>query len=126
MVDVGWLFLNDEILVGKIKSSSSEGILVTLGFFDDILIRPECMPQHTLFNDQEQVWIWNYKIDDQTNPYYMDIGHDIRVRVEKEVFVDTTPSLSKAEAASSIPTNSVPYTILATIAQPGLGILSWW
>ena len=58
----------DEILVGKIKSSSSEGILVTLGFFDDILIRPECMPQHTLFNDQEQVWIWNYKM-----PFFLSV-----------------------------------------------------
>ncbi|KAI4901239.1 hypothetical protein NFI96_017760 [Prochilodus magdalenae] len=35
----------DEILVGKIKYCSQEGVYVTLGFFDDILIPPESLQQ---------------------------------------------------------------------------------
>lgn len=32
-----------EVLEGKVRSSSEEGIHVSLGFFDDILIPPSCM-----------------------------------------------------------------------------------
>ncbi|KAH9365379.1 hypothetical protein HPB48_011409 [Haemaphysalis longicornis] len=31
----------DEVLVGKIRSSSQEGVFVSMGFFDDILITPD-------------------------------------------------------------------------------------
>nr|XP_040133383.1 DNA-directed RNA polymerase III subunit RPC8 isoform X1 [Ictidomys tridecemlineatus] len=35
----------DEILIGKIKGCSPEGVHVSLGFFDDILIPPESLQQ---------------------------------------------------------------------------------
>ncbi|PIO31602.1 hypothetical protein AB205_0102750, partial [Aquarana catesbeiana] len=35
----------DEILMGKIKGCSPEGVHVSLGFFDDIVIPPESLQQ---------------------------------------------------------------------------------
>jgi DNA-directed RNA polymerase III subunit RPC8 len=42
---------------------------VSLGFFDDILIPPEAMKPSTVFNEAEQVWVWNY----QGNDLYIDL-----------------------------------------------------
>ena len=45
----------EEILVGKIKSSTHDGITVSLGFFDDVLIPPEALPDPCRFEENEQV-----------------------------------------------------------------------
>uniref|UniRef100_G1SSQ2 DNA-directed RNA polymerase subunit n=1 Tax=Oryctolagus cuniculus TaxID=9986 RepID=G1SSQ2_RABIT len=46
----------DEILIGTIKGCSPEGVHVSLGFFDDILIPPESLQQPAKFDEAEQVW----------------------------------------------------------------------
>jgi DNA-directed RNA polymerase III subunit RPC8 len=46
----------DEILVGRIKScTAGEGVAVTLGFFDDIIIPPEALQHPYRFDENEQV-----------------------------------------------------------------------
>lgn len=66
---------------------------VTLGFFDDILITPECLQYPSKFDEREQIWIWEYKgeEEDQVHEMYMDKGEKIKFRVTGEVFNDTTP-----------------------------------
>ncbi|CAF87239.1 unnamed protein product, partial [Tetraodon nigroviridis] len=44
----------EEILIGKIKYCSQEGVHVTMGFFDDILIPPESLQQPAKFDEAEQ------------------------------------------------------------------------
>ncbi|XP_041093844.1 DNA-directed RNA polymerase III subunit RPC8 [Polyodon spathula] len=82
----------DEILVGKIKGCSQEGVYVSLGFFDDILIPPESLQQPAKFDDSEQVWVWEYETEEGAHDLYMDPGEEVRFRVVDEVFVDTSPS----------------------------------
>ncbi|XP_077476166.1 DNA-directed RNA polymerase III subunit RPC8 [Stigmatopora argus] len=132
----------DEILVGKIKYCSQEGVHVTMGFFDDILIPPESLQQPTKFDEAEQVWLWEYETDEGAHDLYMDQGEEIRFRVSDELFLDTSPTGPKIEetapaqpgqsAAAAAPaqdTNekkNAPYTLIGTISEPGLGLLSWW
>uniref|UniRef100_A0A3Q3RVD3 DNA-directed RNA polymerase subunit n=1 Tax=Mastacembelus armatus TaxID=205130 RepID=A0A3Q3RVD3_9TELE len=82
----------DEILIGKIKYCSQEGVHVTMGFFDDILIPPESLQQPAKFDEAEQVWLWEYETDEGAHDLYMDQGEEIRFRVTDEVFVDTSPT----------------------------------
>ncbi|XP_077590068.1 DNA-directed RNA polymerase III subunit RPC8 [Stigmatopora nigra] len=134
----------DEILVGKIKYCSQEGVHVTMGFFDDILIPPESLQQPTKFDEAEQVWLWEYETDEGAHDLYMDQGEEIRFRVSDELFLDTSPtgpkidetppaqpgqSAAAAAAAPAQDTNEkkfAPYTLIGTISEPGLGLLSWW
>ncbi|XP_049602090.1 DNA-directed RNA polymerase III subunit RPC8 [Syngnathus scovelli] len=129
----------DEILVGKIKYCSQEGVHVTMGFFDDILIPPESLQQPTKFDEAEQVWLWEYETDEGAHDLYMDKGEEIRFRVADEIFVDTSPTgptTDDAPAQPGQPTppptqetsekKEAPYTIIGTICEPGLGLLSWW
>uniref|UniRef100_A0AC11CV94 RNA polymerase III subunit H n=2 Tax=Ovis aries TaxID=9940 RepID=A0AC11CV94_SHEEP len=120
----------DEILIGKIKGCSPEGVHVSLGFFDDILIPPESLQQPAKFDEAEQVWVWEYETEEGAHDLYMDIGEEVRFRVVDESFVDTSPTgPSSAEATSSseeLPKKAAPYTLMGSISEPGLGLLSWW
>uniref|UniRef100_A0A3P8V8K9 DNA-directed RNA polymerase subunit n=1 Tax=Cynoglossus semilaevis TaxID=244447 RepID=A0A3P8V8K9_CYNSE len=131
----------DEILVGKIKYCSQEGVHVTMGFFDDILIPPESLQQPAKFDEAEQVWLWEYETDEGAHDLYMDQGEEIRFRVTDEVFIDTSPSgpatastdaaaqpgqSTQPSAEESVEKKEAPYTLIGTICEPGLGLLSWW
>ncbi|XP_061425951.1 DNA-directed RNA polymerase III subunit RPC8 [Lethenteron reissneri] len=133
----------DEIIIGKIKCCSQEGVQVSLGFFDDIRIPPESLQQPSKFDDGEQVWVWEYETEEGTHDLFMDVGEDVRFRVMDETFVDTTPSGPEAAAdgtaaaatsgsgAASVPAEDfqkkqAPYSLTASISEPGLGLLSWW
>ncbi|XP_072530648.1 DNA-directed RNA polymerase III subunit RPC8 isoform X1 [Salminus brasiliensis] len=135
----------DEILVGKIKYCSQEGVHVSLGFFDDIVIPPESLQQPAKFDEAEQVWVWEYETDEGAHDLYMDQGEEIRFRVVDELFLDTSPTgpstdpeapaNSKNPGAAPAPAAATddgaqkkesPYTLMASISEPGLGLLSWW
>eukprot|EP00064_Thunnus_orientalis_P002784 superscaffoldBa00000213_g2792 len=100
-----------------------------------------CVSVCSLSDEAEQVWLWEYETDEGAHDLYMDQGEEIRFRVTDEVFVDTSPT-GPAAAAPSTPAQpgqstappaevsgekkEAPYTLIGTICDPGLGLLSWW
>uniref|UniRef100_A0A8B9I2V2 DNA-directed RNA polymerase subunit n=1 Tax=Anser brachyrhynchus TaxID=132585 RepID=A0A8B9I2V2_9AVES len=120
----------DEILIGEIKSCSQDGVhgklqVRTLG-------TEELQTLGVASDEAEQVWVWEYETEEGAHDLYMDIGEEIRFRVVDETFVDTSPTgPSSAEASTSSATEEVqkkeaPYTLVGSISEPGLGLLSWW
>lgn len=122
----------DEIVVGKIRSSSKDGITVTLGFFDDILIPATKLQHPSRFIESEQTWAWQYETDDEMHDLVMDIGEEIRFRVVQEIFEDTAPKEMPngngpvGQTTTTDDDKKVPYTIIGSISEPGLGLKSWW
>lgn len=122
----------DEILVGKIKSCSKEGVNVSLGFFDDIIITSDSLQHPTRFDENEQLWAWEYEVEDSKHDLFMDIGEEIRFRVVDQTFIDTTPTgpdgskLDQSQDSSDPEAKKSPFTITGSITEPGLGLLSWW
>jgi DNA-directed RNA polymerase III subunit RPC8 len=41
--------------VGRIKSCTKEGVYISLGFFDDILLPPEALQHPSKFDENDQV-----------------------------------------------------------------------
>ncbi|CAO3643794.1 unnamed protein product [Cunninghamella blakesleeana] len=127
-----------EILTGRIKSCSPQGIRVSMGFFDDIHIPGATLQTNSEFDPAEQVWVWKY----EGQKMYMDIDEPIRFRVLRETFTDTTPtnhpssntpgrrqSVADLTASNDLIANSTkipPYALTCTIQEDGLGLLSWW
>ncbi|KAI8333574.1 DNA-directed RNA polymerase III subunit RPC8-like protein [Chlamydoabsidia padenii] len=128
-----------EVLIGRIKSCSPNGVRVTMGFFDDIHIPGATLQIGSEFDPAEQVWVWNY----DGEKMYMDIDEPIRFRVLREIFTDTTPthhtpgnnatgrrqSVADVSASNDLAANSTkipPYALTCTIQEDGLGLLSWW
>ncbi|XP_062508746.1 DNA-directed RNA polymerase III subunit RPC8-like [Corticium candelabrum] len=121
----------DEVIVGKVRSSSPEGVNVSLGFFDDILIPADSLQHPSRFDQSEQVWIWEYQTEDGCHDLYMDVRKGIRFRVAEEIFVDVSPSAPEANEAAEKEkrereSRQSPYTIIGSVSGPGLGLLEWW
>ncbi|CAL1286482.1 unnamed protein product [Larinioides sclopetarius] len=121
-------FMN-EVLVGKIRSCSREGVHVSLGFFDDILIPKDDLQQPSRFDEKEQLWVWVFNSEEsgQSHDLFMDRDEPIRFRVLEGTFVDTTPTSPENENTESEEKDRrIPYYLAGTINEPGLGLLSWW
>jgi len=111
-----------EILCGTLKSSSKEGLIVSLGFFDSIIIPPQQFNEQSHFNEIDQSWTWHYEDDGQTHALLLEIGEQLRFRVHSEVFIDVSPH----GPANVIKSTEVPYTIVGSISESGLGLIKWW
>lgn len=103
----------EEIIIGKIRSCSQEGVHVTLGFFDDILIPPTALQHPSKFNETEQAWVWEYDTGDgQRHDLFMDAGETIKFRVTAEIFVETCPNAPNSTPEVGENTeNKVPYSL---------------
>ena len=53
---------------------SNRNFIVTLGFFDDVQIPASYLQHPSKFNEDEQLWIWEYEAGGQKHQLYMDIG----------------------------------------------------
>ncbi|XP_026731667.1 DNA-directed RNA polymerase III subunit RPC8 [Trichoplusia ni] len=116
----------EEILIGKIKNCSREGVHVTLGFFDDILIPVNALQHPSRFDETDQAWVWEYpKEDGEKHDLFMDSGESIRFRVTSEAFEESLPSGPPGSECTTVQTVA-PYRIIGGINEPGLGLLSWW
>uniref|UniRef100_A0A2M4BXX3 DNA-directed RNA polymerase III subunit RPC8 n=1 Tax=Anopheles marajoara TaxID=58244 RepID=A0A2M4BXX3_9DIPT len=135
-----------DVITGKIRSCSREGVHITLGFFDDILIPPSALQHPSRYEETEQAWVWEYPLEDgNTHDLYMDIGESIKFRVSGEVFEESSPigppdqEVPSGSGGSGAGTgggpgsanpaqesNKTPYRIVAAINESGLGLLSWW
>jgi len=140
----------EEVLVGRIKSCTPTGVNVSLGFFDDILIPFSALQHPHRFDENEQVWVWEYPTGDEDNGHhdlFMDPGEEIRFRITEEIFTDTSPnekpSSSKNERSKTPGTSKegqpgvtdidldneekkIPMQLIGSANEPGLGLLSWW
>ncbi|ORX55784.1 hypothetical protein DM01DRAFT_1321129 [Hesseltinella vesiculosa] len=127
-----------EVLTGKIKSCSPQGIRVSMEFFDDIHLPKETLLDGTSFDPAEQIFVWNY----EGEKLFMDIDERIRFKVLAENFADATPSVhpstsaagrrqsvADTTASNDLVANSTkipPYALTGTLQQDGLGLCSWW
>ncbi|XP_060836660.1 DNA-directed RNA polymerase III subunit RPC8 [Rhopalosiphum padi] len=119
----------EEILIGKVKSSSSDGAVLTTGFFEDIFVPAANMQNPSRFDVKDKVWVWEYDNCGDTVELHMDIGETVRFRVVSEQFIDTHPGvdsglLDTGEIATS--KSKSPYSIVGTVREPGLGVIGWW
>ncbi|KAI9197086.1 RNA polymerase III subunit Rpc25-domain-containing protein [Polychytrium aggregatum] len=116
-----------EIIDGKVANSSPEGIKVSLEFFDDIIVPPFLLPETSHFDKAEGHWVWNY----EGNEMPIEKDEPIRIRVEREIFVDAGPVKEAKRDEASRPDDdeanrTAPYTLACSIRDFGLGLLSWW
>ncbi|KAI6236623.1 hypothetical protein M3Y95_00177400 [Aphelenchoides besseyi] len=114
-----------EILQGTIASCGSDGIRVSMSFFCDIHITPDKLPKVSKFDENEQLWYWEYVVasedEEDAKPqmikFFMEPGKVIRFRVIDYKFRSVEPGSPKDVKV---------YEIIASISETGLGCLSWW
>ncbi|KAI9363046.1 RNA polymerase III subunit Rpc25-domain-containing protein [Zopfochytrium polystomum] len=121
-----------EILVGRVANSSTDGLRITMDFFDDIIVPEQAMKEGITFDKAKGMWVWNYEDEDDPSSsavFPMTKGEPIKFKVEGETFVDVPPpppSNLPPEAAPLVENIIAPYSLTCSIIDDGLGLLSWW
>ncbi|EOR00222.1 hypothetical protein E3P92_02914 [Wallemia ichthyophaga] len=122
-----------EILLAKVKSTNQHGIIASIDFFDDIWIPKNQLPEISEFDSAENTFFWLAGWEDG-DPFtsspeqraYIDIGEQIRIRVEAEHFENVYPTPKKKQLDDQEEAVPTAYRLTASIDGQGLGIVSWW
>lgn len=79
--------------------------------------------------EKEQLWVWEY-VDEETQQKHdmmMEVGEAIRFKIKAETFKDTSPAgPSRPETVTDDRNKKIAYSLSATCAESGLGLVSWW
>lgn len=144
-----------EILLGRIGAAGPWGMKSTvpstsicglelttsvqLDFFDEIIVSPDMLFEGSVLyeciaGDQrylltcfgsdhhEQHWIWY----NDGNKFEFEKYLWVRVRVEDEIWHDTSPTAPHNSQEATASERKSPYRIVASMQQAGLGVVSWW
>lgn len=120
-----------EVICGTLRSSSKEGLNISLGFFDSIVIPPHQLNEPSHFNEIDQTWTWNYEDEGESHVLMLEIGEQVRFRVHSEQFTDVSPhgptnAGGTQLAQSDFEKKEIPYVIVGSICESGLGLVKWW
>ncbi|CAB3397300.1 unnamed protein product [Caenorhabditis bovis] len=113
----------DEVIEGKVIGSSKLGLTLSLEFFEDIFVPAEKLPEPHVFEEDGQVWYWEYPTEDGEPPakLYMDPGKVVRFKTIDVIFKDLKPDLTAEELK-----NEKSMEVIGTMAGTGLGCVGWW
>ncbi|GAV80466.1 SHS2_Rpb7-N domain-containing protein/RNA_pol_Rbc25 domain-containing protein [Cephalotus follicularis] len=108
-----------EIITAKLKESDTDGLHLSLGFFDDIHVPVHLLPSPSRFEPSPDTrykvrWIWEYG-----DEFIIDGRDKIKFRVQSVKYPPMPDELEQLKAFS-------PMVITGTIDYDGLGPVSWW
>ncbi|XP_057963732.1 uncharacterized protein LOC131154918 [Malania oleifera] len=111
-----------EVIAAKLKESDADGLHLSLGFFDDIHVPAHLMPKPSRFgpcpeNEGSKLWMWEY---DEGQTLFIDGEDEIRFRVQSVKY----PPIPIEQSEGSKP--FAPMVVTGSIAEEGLGPISWW
>ena len=66
-----------------------------------------------------KIFVWTFF-------FFINSGEPIRFRVTAETFEETSPVGPENSSDGDSVETKVPYSLTASINEPGLGLMSWW
>ena len=139
----------NELLIGRVHSSTPMGLQVSIGFFQDVTIPVNQLRAPGVYDERLRTWVWQYRDDnDKAINYPYQADELICLRVKSVQFTDSLDSslsaarraqaLSASNKAVKIPTGQAvagavhlpqdqpPMLVVGSVEEDGLGLLSWW
>lgn len=115
-----------ETIVGDLRSCDKNGLKLSLGFFDDVIIPEHSLQDPSFFDDSEKLWVWKF----DGNDMYMELNDPVRFRVRSVRFNQkpTPLQLQNGDDAllGTVAKPFAPMEVIGDINGDGLGMLSWW
>lgn len=112
--------LKGELLQGEIVASDNQGLQISVGFFDQIHLPPHLLHPHCSFLDELSVWQTDLKSESATRWTYA-VGSKVLFRVKQVTFA----SSGEKKESNSLQ-SSHPMSVIASVSEPGLGVIGWW
>ncbi|KAJ4287185.1 DNA-directed RNA polymerase III complex subunit Rpc25 [Kalmusia sp. IMI 367209] len=111
-----------EILHGRIKSANEAGMVIDLDFTYEVFVPGANLFEQCHYDHGENVWVWK-----PSDEFFFDKGEPVLFRVEQEEWFDQKPTIvRKDEFGNVIENRSVPWRIIGSMNQSGLGPCMWW
>ncbi|KAF2800010.1 hypothetical protein K505DRAFT_320749 [Melanomma pulvis-pyrius CBS 109.77] len=112
-----------EILQGRIKSSSEEGIVLELDFTSEVFVPHQNLHTPSVFSRAENTWVWN----SDGFEMFFDKTEPVLFRVEQEEWIDQKPTIVQKNAQGQvIEERGTAWRLNGSMNQPGLGPTLWW
>lgn len=73
-----------EVLSGTIVSCDTQGVRLSLGFFDEIYVPSARLQQPSRWSEEERVWVW--EVPGTSSQLFFDVQDPLRFRVEEVRF----------------------------------------
>ena len=112
---VVFAFVPGEVIDCFISSSSPEGIKMSTGFFQDIFVPVEKLPEGSQYDSETQMWNWHFKNEETEMVFAMEPNQKMRIAIDSVTYKDVKSGTSE---------NSM--IVTAAMNQPGLGSQKWW
>eukprot|EP01095_Lingulamoeba_sp_RSL-Kostka_P013031 TRINITY_DN5278_c0_g1_i1.p1 TRINITY_DN5278_c0_g1~~TRINITY_DN5278_c0_g1_i1.p1 ORF type:complete len:184 (-),score=33.22 TRINITY_DN5278_c0_g1_i1:85-636(-) len=102
-----------EVIRGSIFKNTENAIICDIGFFSDIIIKPNQLLEGSQYDNTNKKWKWVYEYDEENkNEFYYDEELECRFKI-KEVKYD-------------IQNKKSPMMIYGKMDEYGLGCINWW
>ncbi|KAK4046635.1 DNA-directed RNA polymerase III complex subunit Rpc25 [Microbotryomycetes sp. JL201] len=104
-----------ELIIAKVRSQNEQGIRLSIGFFDDILVPTSLLPEWSAFNPAKRAFFWipedpenprpqpptdaQLLSESDDNKLYIERHDHVRIRVAEEVWQDASPIGTKPPPA---------------------------
>eukprot|EP00656_Telonema_subtile_P039040 TRINITY_DN4418_c0_g1_i2.p1 TRINITY_DN4418_c0_g1~~TRINITY_DN4418_c0_g1_i2.p1 ORF type:complete len:167 (-),score=35.59 TRINITY_DN4418_c0_g1_i2:190-690(-) len=135
-----------EVMTGTISRINEEGMMVSLGFTDDVFIPASFLPEPSEFSRDDPTehdhpragWVWFYENEDEEGnkeemKFWADLGDQVRLRVHSVHFHQdkvTTKAGSAASTATKLLTQCGlgprAMHVVGKLNEVGLGPPKWW
>ncbi|KAJ4345379.1 DNA-directed RNA polymerase III complex subunit Rpc25 [Didymosphaeria variabile] len=113
-----------EILHGRIKSANEQGMVIDLDFTYEVFVPHANLFEPSHYDPGENAWVWSPPDGEE---FFFDKGETVLLRVEREEWFDQKPSIvQKDEHGNVVERRGVPWRIIASMNQSGLGPCMWW
>jgi len=142
----------DQILIGTISHSTTNGLQISLNFFGDVEIPSHALRRPSVFDERTRTWLWQYVQEGKPpqNFFYapgeeiafrvkavhrgedgknsggaaqrLQLTRQARVRAGAYAPAAGGPSDAGADPARGAP----PLLVIGAVDSDGLGLLNWW
>lgn len=103
-----------EIIYGRIRSSTPEGITLDLDFTSEVFIPYQNLFEGSAFNKAEDVWVWHT----DGSELFFDKNEPVLFRVEQEEWIEHQPAiLEKNENGEDNPEKGTSWRIVVRIYE---------
>lgn len=105
--------------MGRITSSTKEGLWVSLEFFDEVFIPSYLLQQPSEWREETKSWLWNYSEDEGADEFTMQVGEQVRFKVRTMDFNRVTTTV---HGGKQVTTTSETYNSSSSSANNGSGV----
>jgi DNA-directed RNA polymerase III subunit RPC8 len=93
--------LVSEVAVGTIMESNTEGIRVSVDFFEDIFIPHYLLPQPSIYDVRTRLWVWRYEGAEEGGVFSM--HEQVRFRIESVAYSPQAANRTANGSAAALP-----------------------